>query len=603
MAIWSVKSATKKKFQVKVKVIKLEGFMINKEKCNAKMAVEIKWDGNIYNSGISSLYKKYHQGQCFVSKKMDLKKMVESIEWNDEFDHVCNLFIISKNTNLFASWIVSFNLLYGESDEPTSSSSSSSSKVKMQVIGKGRLNLGELASNNMEASQVEQNIPLSLELNGVANEANLNVLVSLKEMKKTAHSRTMSNGWFENDQNSGNVAKFLRRAKSQGPRTLIHEKDKKSKTLSLFGRQLSWLGKGRESTGYVAESPPTCGTSESNTVGESQLDLVKKGGFWMLKRRKSMKKAVSPAPQPKEVETDRSNNPGTWQMREILSRDGATKLSAEVFFASYDQRSEIAAGESACTAIAAVMAHWLQLNPYIMLSGPEFDRLITEGSSEWRKLCKDETNMNFYPDKRFDLEAILRADLRPLIVRPNDSHFGFFHPEEFDHLKGTKSFDEIWDDINENVNDFESRIYIVRWNDHFFIMKIEGKANYIIDSLGERLYEGCNQAYVLKFDDSTVMYDKEEEGESGKNNKYREICRGKDCCKEYMKRFLAAIPVRELKEQEAKGKTVDMIVLNHRLMIDFHLSTPSSSVSTANTSKEASPNESPLFLTGEDLEV
>ena len=37
------------------------------------------------------------------------------------------------------------------------------------------------------------------------------------------------------------------------------------------------------------------------------------------------------------------------------------------------------------------------------------------------------------------------------------------------------------------------------------ILKVEADAYYIIDTLGERLYEGCNQAYILKFDSSTVI--------------------------------------------------------------------------------------------------
>lgn len=38
------------------------------------------------------------------------------------------------------------------------------------------------------------------------------------------------------------------------------------------------------------------------------------------------------------------------------------------------------------------------------------------------------------------------------------------------------------------------------------MLKADADAFYIIDSLGERLFEGCNQAYILKFDESSVMY-------------------------------------------------------------------------------------------------
>ena len=287
----------------------------------------------------------------------------------------------------------------------------------------------------------------------------------------------------------------------------------------------------------------------------------------------------------------------------MVSRDGKTKLKASMFFASFDQRSEKAAGQSACAAIVAVIAHWLQLYPDMIFTASEFDRLITEGSSEWRKLCTNQSdNIEFHPDQHFDLETILRAELRPLAVLPNNARIGFFHPNEFDHLKDATSFDEIWNEINTNVNEFEPRVYIVRWNEHFFILKVEDNANYIIDSLGERLYEGCNQAYVLKFDNSSMIYEKVEEAKvEGKAEKCEDkmICRGKECCREYMKRFLAAIPLRELKEDKAKGKSIDAILLCKRLQIDFHLSSHSSS---ANTSITASPDPESHYTIGDNDE-
>lgn len=66
-----------------------------------------------------------------------------------------------------------------------------------------------------------------------------------------------------------------------------------------------------------------------------------------------------------------------------------------------------------------------------------------------------------------------------------------------------------------------------------------------------------------------------------------------------MKRFLAAITLRELKEEEAKGKTLDVFVLYKRLQIDFHLSSNSSAASTANTSVTPSPDIDSHFL-GDD---
>ncbi|CAB4317373.1 unnamed protein product [Prunus armeniaca] len=300
------------------------------------------------------------------------------------------------------------------------------------------------------------------------------------------------------------------------------------------------------------------------------------------------------------------------------------KLQTEIFFASIDQRSERAAGESACTALVAVIADWFQNNRELMPIKSQFDSLIREGSLEWRNLCENETYRERFPDKHFDLETVLQAKIRPLSVVSGKSFIGFFHPEvveegRFDFLHGAMSFDNIWDEISragsECASNGEPQVYIVSWNDHFFILKVEAEAYYIIDTLGERLYEGCNQAYILKFDSSTIIYkmqnitessddkttsdqpivagagesknqqaqqaeqvnEKEEgstvEAEITKLEEQKEeeevVCRGKESCKEYIKSFLAAIPIRELQADIKKGLMAST-PLHHRLQIEFH---------------------------------
>ncbi|XP_054782180.1 uncharacterized protein LOC129289430 [Prosopis cineraria] len=310
---------------------------------------------------------------------------------------------------------------------------------------------------------------------------------------------------------------------------------------------------------------------------------------------------------------------GSWEQKEVISRDGLMKLQTQVFFASIDQRSERAAGESACTALVAVIADWFQNNHELMPIKSQFDSLIREGSLEWRNLCENETYREHFPDKHFDLETVIQARIRPLSVVPEKSFIGFFHPEgvdedRFDFLHGAMSFDNIWDEICraglECPNNGEPRVYIVSWNDHFFILKVEADAYYIIDTLGERLYEGCNQAYILKFDSSTVIYKIEDaaqtseekpgserqtvaavlerdneqvqqvngqevvpvvEAEKKLKNKDEEevVCRGKEACKEYVKSFLAAIPIRELQTDVKKGLATSA-PLHHRLQIEFN---------------------------------
>ncbi|KAL7166067.1 hypothetical protein ACSBR2_036856 [Camellia fascicularis] len=190
--------------------------------------------------------------------------------------------------------------------------------------------------------------------------------------------------------------------------------------------------------------------------------------------------------------------------KELVSRDGQAKLKANVFFASFDQRSDKATGESACTALAAVIANWLQSNLDNMPTRAQFDRLIVEGSSKWRKLSDNQDLINQFPDKDFDIETVLQARLCPISVLHENSFIRFFGPKKFETLKGVMSFDQIWDEIKKNAEDDNDmpRIYIARWNDHFFVLKVDVNAYYIIDTFGERLFEGCNQAYILRFDDS-----------------------------------------------------------------------------------------------------
>ncbi|GAA0162963.1 hypothetical protein LIER_18946 [Lithospermum erythrorhizon] len=310
---------------------------------------------------------------------------------------------------------------------------------------------------------------------------------------------------------------------------------------------------------------------------------------------------------------------GNWEQKEITSRDGQMKLQTQVFFASIDQRSERAAGESACTALVAVVADWLQSNRGLMPVKSQFDSLIREGSFEWRKLCENDEYRRRFPDKHFDLETILQAKIRSISVVPGKSFIGFFHADgmdegKLDFLHGSMSFDNIWDEISgaDCLDSNEPQVYIVSWNDHFFVLKVEPEAYYIIDTLGERLHEGCNQAYVLKFGRDTTIFNLPSKAQSQQEKPATELqivpaggehknmdtevcpndsrasahattgsdakmqseeeevlCQGKECCKEYIKSFLAAIPIRELQADIKRG-LITSTPVHHRLQIEFH---------------------------------
>ncbi|TYI77458.1 hypothetical protein E1A91_D06G142900v1 [Gossypium mustelinum] len=255
---------------------------------------------------------------------------------------------------------------------------------------------------------------------------------------------------------------------------------------------------------------------------------------------------------------------GNWEQKEVVSRYGRMKLKSEVFFASIDQRT-----------LVAVIADWLQNNRDLMPIKSQFDSLIREGSLEWRKLCENESYREWFPDKHFDLETVLQSKLRPLSVVPKKSFIGF------DFLHGAMSFDNIWDEISragaECQNSDLSEVYIV-----------DPEAYYIIDTLGERLYEGCNQAYILKFDRNTVIHklpnvaqssgvkstgDQQVNGKEGcvagaVVTKPEKSIKSEDSEEEYMS-FLAAIPIRELQSDIKKGLMAST-PLHHRLQIKFH---------------------------------
>ncbi|KAG6528545.1 uncharacterized protein LOC122041738 [Zingiber officinale] len=283
---------------------------------------------------------------------------------------------------------------------------------------------------------------------------------------------------------------------------------------------------------------------------------------------------------------------GSWEPKEIFSRDGHLKLITQVFFASIDQRSEKASGEAACAVLVTIFADWFHANPDMMPIKSQLDQLIREGSSDWRILCENDTYRERFHDRHFDIETVLEAKIRHLSIVPAKSFVGFFHPEAeviedsetLNFLKETKSFDDIWDEISCARSESSSggpHLYIISWNDHFFILKVEHDAYYIIDTLGERLHEGCNQAYILKFDDTTTIHKVKSEVQSASDNAQQEsnigstdsedelICHGKESCKDYIKSFLAAIPIRQL-QSDLRKRPATSTQIHQRLQIDFH---------------------------------
>ncbi|KAL3655827.1 hypothetical protein CASFOL_000223 [Castilleja foliolosa] len=568
---WSPASAGTRKFQVAAKPMRLDGFPGNggdDGSAQKFVAIKIKWKGEPKLFPFQSRPKKELSSQKIVPKGLGI------IQWDEDkwFDNTCCFSVASNHNNYpkFGAWEIAFNVLYWDKMD---------SKAKKAVIGRVSINLSEIALKT-DNSSVEQKLPLSLQIDGITRHAFLTVLFNFAEIRDSQDSAAITRG--------GSVKSVEAK----------YKENVKARRRSLSQEEVS--------PDESDESKDAEQTRKNDASGNVLVSDKKEGWFSWKSRRFSFKRAKTKEDKGDEkaeggcvVNVDplvsasqegcHDNNPeGAWEEKEIISRDGQVKLRAPVFLASFDQRSDKAAGESACTALVAVISHWLHLNSQSTPDRSQFDNLITEGSSEWRKLCEDATYCNDFPDKHFDLETILRADLRPISISHNNSFVGFFGADKFEALKGVMSFDDIWDEISRCNT---PRIYIVSWNDHFFVLKVDSDAYYIIDTLGERLYEGCNQAYILRFDENALM---QKQTDKSENEEVGIICGGKECCREFMKRFLAAIPLKELEEKEKKN-AVSYFSLHQRLQIEFNytcLFSPSPSLTSSPFSSQTT--SSPL---------
>ncbi|KAD3337708.1 hypothetical protein R6Q59_027481 [Mikania micrantha] len=530
-----------KKFRVKIERIKLEGFEHGDGGGEKVMGVELRWKGERKHGLAVVGFHRRRQGDRWYKERVVKKGEVIVWEEEDDLENIC-LFSMAASDgdefdqHKFVPWIVTVKLTYGEYI-----------KGKLTKIGKISLDLAEFASK-IDSPVIEKKLPIDLMVAGLTTQSTISVLLSFVEIRESGE----------------HVSESTHLEGNQVVRT-------KKKQLSLENVSLS------DSDDSVIFEPD--GTSESrNTTPPSSSadvhpDMDKKIKIFDWKRRRFNLRPVKTKVEDSRPVTLFSNDSvdsgqdhrtfmhnsfqNTWEAREFVSRDGESKLNTQTFFASFDQRSHKAAGPSACTALVTVIANWLMTHDSAaMPTVQQFDTLIIDGSSEWRALCENKTHVAEFPDKHFDLETVLRARIRPLTVSREKSFVGFFSPEKFEALMGVMSFDDIWDnEISRNLG-----VYIVSWNDHFFVLKVDEDGYYVIDTLGERLVEGCEQAYILRFDKGSCMT------ECGMD---QVICKGKECCKEFIKRFLAAIALKELEIEERK-QAVPYYSLHHHLQIEFN---------------------------------
>ncbi|CAA7402891.1 unnamed protein product [Spirodela intermedia] len=537
--------------------------------------VEIRWKGPPRSRGLSSLKGRRKPTR---SASVDMVVRAGTAEWKDgdgaTFDHVCG-FSETEREETLSDWDVSIHLCVND---------------KLEEIGMARLNLrdmvsklrAEAANGSSDRSQTLRELPVaisSVEIISVRDipETSLSLSSSSSAVAAARDESTAEKSYTLDSEASGEI-----QMPAQSPSTTAGAGEQTGST-SSEGRSsekqseppprrglLSWRKKRRKTSDG--------GEGKGGGIGASQFPITCSSGCSSnsILRVRSWQKFIHP----------RTFLPQGWEEKELISREGKTKLSTGTFFASIDQRDDSAGGESACAVLAVVIADKLQSNQMNPPTQAQFDALIREGSSEWRKLCEAEPYASRFSDKHFDLETVMEANLRPVAVSPENSFVGFFLPESFESLRGAMSFDDIWSEIAaaaEEGGAAAAKVYIVSWNDHFFLLKAEAEAFYVIDTLGERLSEGCDKAYVLKFDEGSFMRGlPEKEGDEGEL-----ICSGKSCCREFINRFLVAIPLREELEAEEKrrdGPPASTSSLHQRLQIEFHRVKPSEKTGAMNSS-------------------
>ncbi|CAL9138585.1 unnamed protein product [Musa acuminata var. zebrina] len=587
------KAKRRRKCKVTVKVVGLEGLL----PLPGVAAVEVGWRRPPKVGALS-----YLVGRKRPARSVSSRRPVEdgwAVRWDDDdessrFENVCRL--CDPNSVSGPAHDVSFSVLYGSGEEEGSKTN------KLERIGTTNASLAEWfkeSQSHKESGGAEkgfnQQLPITLRKEGSTSYGVLQVTVSFTEVRTSGVTKGASLG----EDRIMLEQKGSQQVKSDDPGSF----DKENMVLDhLFRLQDEEdILEDNSVQNHNASSSISSNSCQSSPDSES----TSKGWFCWSKRscktpdlkegeRRKMSSCedISSEHKKKEsLDSDEDDDPkGSWRSKEFISRDKQTKIKIQTFFASIDQRDPSAGGESACTAIVAVLANALHNNELNTPTRSEFDTLIREGSSEWQKLCNNTSYIDRFPDKHFDLDTILEAKLRPVSVLPDKSFIGFFQPECFKSLHGAMSFDDIWHEITSDIVG-DSKVFVVSWNDHFFMLKMEANAYYVMDTLGERLFEGCKKAYILRFDDSTEMFRHQEN--KGIDDCDELICRGKECCREFINRFLAAIPLQEELMLEKKGIETNT-ALHQRLQIEFHLTQASADTSNDDSQDNTWKNNSDL---------
>ncbi|KAK9061218.1 hypothetical protein SSX86_018398 [Deinandra increscens subsp. villosa] len=604
-----------KHFKLHLRICELEGLVTDQvpNKDNYYLQVHIK----------QGIPRKGHVPRIAIKEDHTSKQCINldgSVSWNEDFEQSCNLDINSRSPR---SWKINLEVHGIDVD----------SNHKTDILTKVKIDVTEFTSRSEKLVK----LPVSCRIGGVTHEAILKVKIDVIEVEKnhtkntvhpvspthllpsllscvnfqiqhqtrsTMEKESSQSETEEETDSSYQRIKTLDLLRSQSlHENTIYRNQGKEQALSYdvlektkLTRLLSW---------NIRRKPK--GAPLLNKAYGEGGDDIDNARRTLLSYLKPQKNVVKSDIKDGEFMDSARFEVGKWEKRIVKSRDGKLELQTEIFLATIDQRSEKALGGGACTVIATLITDWLYKNPNTLPLKCEFDKLIRDGSREWRNLCKEEIHKGKFLDQHFDLDTVIQAKIRPLEVVSEKSYVGFFKLEnvnKLDLLQDAMSFDTIWDEIQNGESSSEG-VYIVSWNDHFFVLKKEKTEMYIIDTLGERLAEGCDKAYILKFNEDGMIFNVQPQLKTSKvepketldnhasvtkethekDNSPGFACKGTSCCKEFIKGFLAAIPLGELQSNFEKGINGNA-PLHQLLQIEFHYMSPlqqnSSCVETIN---------------------
>ncbi|CAN1277739.1 hypothetical protein LINPERPRIM_LOCUS16424 [Linum perenne] len=629
MMRWPWPPSLSKKYDVTLVVKRMEGCDLA-EKAE-RLTVEIRWKGPKMGLGsfrrrVKRNFTKEVAAAAAVDGSPSSDGGVAAVEWDEEFQNVCALSPYKEN--VFQQWEIVFTVFNGVNQGP---------KKKVSSIGTAMLNLAEFAAR-AEEKDFQLTLPLVRTSVPTDLQTSLSISLSLLElrtapetmepmapvMSPTESSETVSN---ENDEVSA-IKAGLRKVKIFKDYVSIRRAKKACREEEgSEGRSSARSEDGEYNYPFDSDSLDDFEEGESDEVKEDASNVRKSFSYGTLAYANgigessyynvgrndenedwvyySNRKSDVGSSQTSEVDPSISEPPILQSSKRIILPWRKRKMSFRSPKAKGEPLLKKAYGEeggddidfdrrqlSSDEALALVLRKAEDESSLNRSSVSDFgDDSFAIGSwerKEWRNLCENVTYRERFPDRHFDLETVLQAKIRPLSVAPSRSFVGFFHPEGMDE-------DEARFDFLHEAMSFDS----ICWNDHFFILKVEPEAYYIIDTLGERLFEGCNQAYILKFDRSTTIHrmpdivaPPSDENASSSNDtqtliepkdeevaptsralvtKTEEevVCQGKDSCKEYIKTFLAAIPIRELQTDIKRG-LMATTPLHQRLQIEFH---------------------------------